>query len=206
MIWDSVQFVTLGKTDRILNLVPTRTQKTLSANEIFFSNISPDSLQKLTTGKPLLVVKIQSNTQFAYTKENKPTEGKAAELTNVVSPVFDFTIKKEAVADTSTIESRRRILLYDLAKEIRRQQQLQNDKDRISAAIKNLSGEMESMELYDREKATRELQKLKTDLASFPEIEDNIGKIRLQIQALKAKPTAEPEPVQVSGYINILEL
>lgn len=62
------------------------------------------------------------------------------------------------------------------------------------------------MDLYSREHASNELQKLKQQLHTFTNIEDNTGKLRLQLQALKAKPQTEPEPVKVSSYINFLEL
>jgi inner membrane protein len=206
VIWDSKKFINIGKLDRIISLVPTRSQKIFSTKEIFFSGISPDSLNKLTLAKPIISIKIQSNSAFTYLKDNQSIESKNADLTYSIDPTFDFTIKKETISDTSNIQGRRRILLYDLSKEVKRQNELYGAKNRIATTIRNLSADIQTMDLYDREKATKELQKLKSELAGFQAIEDNAGKIRLQLQDLKEKPKAEPEPVKVSGYINYLQL
>ncbi|WP_414617878.1 metal-dependent hydrolase [Dyadobacter sp. 32] len=205
IIWDNNQFIRIEKTDRIISLTPTRTQKMISTKEIFFSNISPDSLRKLLTAKPLITLKLQANYPFIYTKQNQPMESKSADLAYIVDPTFDFINKPAVAADTSTIEARRRILLYELASEYKRMSAIQSQRQNLANQITKLTTEINTLDLYEREKATKELQKLKTELANHQDAEDNTGKIRLQLQALKAKPQAEPEPVKVSGYINMLE-
>ena len=205
VIWEKDHFVKIEKLDKIQSLIPTRTQKMLVTEDVFFSNISPDSLTTLLHGKAITALTLQSNTEFAYTKENKPETGKRAELTYVVNPKFDFA-KAIAEAKEDTISGRKKILEYELRKELARQAKLHAEKQQLSASIKRLSDSIRSMELYDREKATKELAALKQDLANFKEIEDNAGKIRLQIQTLDKKIIIVPEATLINGYLNFIKL
>jgi membrane-bound metal-dependent hydrolase YbcI (DUF457 family) len=206
ILWNNSQFTRIEKTDRIINLIPTRTQKLLVTRELFFSNISPDSLQRLVKNQPVTSLKLQSNTTFRYSQNNQFVDSKMADLSYVINPWIEFIPELQKAIDTSTIESRRRILLYDLARESKRVAADHHQRRELIQSYQKLESGINNMELYEREKATKEIQKLKSQVSSFHEIEDNTGKIRLQIQALKAKPQAEPEPVLVSGYINILQL
>jgi inner membrane protein len=89
VIYSSDRFVTISAQDRIISIEPTRTSKILETHEVFFSNISPDSLTRLLHNKQIISLTLQSNTDFSYTKENKPEIGKRAELEFVVNPVFE---------------------------------------------------------------------------------------------------------------------
>ncbi len=199
------QFVTISALDRIIKIEPTRTTMVLTTQEIFFSGISPDSLTRLLAGKKIISLTIQSNTDFSYTKGNKPETGKRAELEFVINPVLDFTQAAPA-AKTDTVNSRRKILQYDLTKELARQKALHYEKSLLTFRIKKLSDDIPDMEIYEREKATKELTTLKQDLLNFPPIEDNAGKIRIQLQQLSIKTAEVPEVTSINGYLTYFTL
>lgn len=62
------------------------------------------------------------------------------------------------------------------------------------------------MEIYECEKATKEQAALKEDLLNFPSIEDNTGKIRIQLQQLSIKITEVPEVTLINGYLTYFTL
>ena len=172
---------------------------------MFFSNISPDSLTRLLRGKQIISLTLQSNTDFSYTKENKPESGKRAELEFVINPVFHFA-QPTIIVKSDTINSRRKILQYDLAKEIARQNDLHYAKRLLTFQVKKLSDEIPAMELYEREKATKELAALNLELLNVKPIEDNAGKIRIQLQQLDIKTVEVPEVALINGYLNYFTL
>jgi len=172
---------------------------------VFFSKISPDSLNRLLRNKQIISLTLQSNTDFSYTKENKPESGKRAELEFVINPAFQFA--KPAIAIKSdTINSRRKILQYDLSKELARQNDLYNAKRLLTFQVKKLSDEIPAMELYEREKATKKLAALNQELLNVKPIEDNAGKIRIQLQQLDIKTVEVPEVILINGYLNYFAL
>ena len=62
------------------------------------------------------------------------------------------------------------------------------------------------MELYEREKATKELAALNQELLIFKPIEDSAGKIRIQLQQLDIKPEDVPEVTLINEYLNYFAL
>ncbi|REA58187.1 hypothetical protein DSL64_21505 [Dyadobacter luteus] len=160
----------------------------------------------LISGKHLINITVQSNTEFNYQKENLPENGKKAELEFVINPVFTFE-PAQPKSQTDTTSSRRKILQYELSKELSRQAQQRSERQLLQHRIQNLTKEIPGLELYEREKATQELKKLNSELASFPDIQDNAQKIRLQIDEINVKTLPiENEPIKLSGYINHLKL
>lgn len=149
-------------------------------------------------------------------KDFKPESGRRAELAYVVDPTFEFIRETPPIgAPTSKVDTtsgRRSLLQYELSRELSRQKELRAAKYRLTADIAQLSDEIQSMELYEREKATHNLEILRRDLANFKEIEDNSVRIRLQIQSLDARPqrtAATPvtnEATKINGYLTFLEL
>jgi septal ring factor EnvC (AmiA/AmiB activator) len=160
----------------------------------------------LISGKPLISITVQSNTEFNYQKENLPENGKKAELEFVLNPVFMFTPTQPKPAKDTT-GSRRKILQYELSKEISRQAQQRSERQLVQNRIKSLTETIPGLDLYEREKATQELKKLNSELASFPDIQDNAQKIRIQIDEINVKTLPiDNEPIKLSGYINHLKL
>lgn len=215
IIYDAGRFITITSADRVLKMEPNRTGKILTTKEIVFTNVSPDSLARLIHDKAIISITIQSNTDFSFMKDFKPESGKRAELAYVTNPTFDFireapTASAPASRGDST-SGRRNILQYELSRELARQTELREAKYRLTADIARLSDEIQAMDLYDREKATRDLETLRRDLANFKEIEDNSVRIRLQIQSIDTRPphvaAAKPsQPISINGYLTYLAL
>lgn len=203
IVWDKKQFVRIEKQFKITKLIPERTLQKYRVNELFFSNINPDSLQKLLLNKPIISLAIQSNQDFEYIKNQKPETGKKADLEYIVNPLFAFKTQVSSI-DTSNV-LRKRILLHELGQEKKRVFQLETEKQRITEKIKMLESTISSLDLYEREKAVKQLSQLRSDLAKFPEINDNSQKLLLQISGLKSK-VIEAEKTQISGYLTYLVL
>jgi hypothetical protein len=72
--------------------------------------------------------------------------------------------------------------------------------------IQKLSNDIQGMEIYEREKATKELATLKQELLNFKPIEDNSCKIRLQLQHVNIKTFELPEATLINGYFNYFTL
>lgn len=205
VLYSKDDFIILSNADRIIKIEPTRTNQVLITHEIIFSNISPDSLSSLLHNRKIISITLQSNTDFSYLKKNKPETGKRAELEFVINPSIEF-VKTKAVNQLDTISSRRKILQFDLEKELARQGKLNQDKIILVNRINKLSDEIPVMELYEREKSTKELASLKNQLSNFPIIEDNSGKIRIQLQQLQVKKVELPELTSINGYLTYFTL
>ena len=213
IIYDATRFVRITSADRIKKIEPTRTGQILTTQELTITNITPDSLNRLLRGKAIVSLMIQANTEFSFMNDFKPETGKRAELNYVTNPVFDFTLPAAPTAVASnadTTNGRRKLLQYELSRELSRQTELRAAKYRLTADIAQLSDEIQRMELYEREKATQRLETLRRELANFKEIEDNSVRIRLQIQSLDARPqrpTAKAsEPTKINGFLTYLKL
>lgn len=203
IIWNKKQFVRIEKQYKITKLIPERTLQKYKINEVYFSNINPDSLQRLLLNKPIISLAIQSNHDFEYIKNQKPETGKKADLEYITNPLFKFKAQVSTI-DTSNL-FRKRILLHELEQERKRVFALKSEKETITEKIKNLENSISDLDLYEREKAVKQLKQLRSDLATFPEIEDHSPKLLLQIQGLQTK-VIEAEKTQISGYLTFLVL
>lgn len=125
-------------------------------------------------------------------------------MTYLVNPAITFITPEAPTIDTSSAASRRRLLQYEIAKEQQRITHLQQEKAVLENKIASLETEINTLTLYERERATKELSRYKNELRSFPEIQDNTAKLRLQLQDIRNTPTAKQQPVAISGYISYL--
>lgn len=212
ILYEGGRFISLTSADRIKQLQPTRTGRVLTTRDVTITNVTPDSLNRLLRGKAIMSLLIQSNAEFSFMNDFKPESGKRAELSFVTNPVFDFVAPSAPILplSTDTTSGRRRVLQYELSRELSRQTDLRAAKYRLTADIARLSDQIPAMELYDREKATHELENLRRDLANSKEIEDNSTRIRLQIQSLDTRPSTRAptttDPTKINGYLTYLLL
>lgn len=204
IIYHNQQFVFLEKTAKIQTLTPTRTNQHYQTEEVFFSNITPDSLNKLVHNRPIITLTIQSNTDFTYQKNHLPETAQRAEFTYIVNPAITFIRTEAPIIDTSSTDTRRRLLNYEIAKEQERINRLQIEKQRLESQVDQLESEINTLPLYEREIASKQLNRAKAELQRFPEIQDNITRLRLQLQGLRNAPVASLPTVTISGYISYL--
>lgn len=185
----------------ISTLKPIKTNQLYKQEEIFFFNISPDSLLKLVHNKPLISFKLQSNHAVSFLKDKKPTTSKSFDLDFVFNPAITFD------HDSTEIELRNRLelLRYELHKSKNENKTFISDKHHIEDSIKHISKTIPTMALYEREKATETLFKLKAKLENFSAPSDNSEKVLLQIRQIEDK-LKSTNSTACSGYISFVIL
>lgn len=206
IFWTGEKFHTLEKTDKIFKLVPTRTPRTLRIKEEVYTAISPDSLLNIVAGKPIVSLVVHSDLEFIYYKNSLPEKGKKAELEYVVNPVFHFEEAAPAKTDTSNIEARRRMLLYELAEERQRVARMVKERRELEDRLLLVSKELLDPDLYVKEKASREITKLKVQLERLTDIPDDSDKILLKLQSLKPAPLERNSPITINATIKHIAL
>lgn len=194
------KFLTLSNDDKIINLLPTRTNIKFSTEDIFFNAISPDSLNKIILKRPILTLKIQSNSKLNFTKENKPQTSNSADLEYVFNPVF-LSIS-DSLANTT--KNRIELLNYELRKiKVEQSKSIKEQKD-LDEKINNISNSIATLGNYEREKATILLSDLKQKKLDFRILDsDNSGKIQLQIRHLEEE-LKTLKTASINGYIQFI--
>jgi len=197
----NTDYVHLNKEVKIISLATHKTNKPIKVEEQFFYNIKFDSLQKLISNKPIINLKLQSTNTFSYTKNNKPSTGKSADLEYVYNPKILFV--NDSL--TSDIRNKIEIFEYELQKELQQLSIFKQERYRLNDSINRLTISINEMDFYEREKATEQLQKLKLKKASLNEPEDNSEKIKLQLKHLYEKLNGE-ESTTYSGFVSFFRL
>jgi inner membrane protein len=199
VIFDSLKFIKITNSDKILSLTLKKTNKVLTTSDYLFYNITPDSLNKLVRNKPIINIKIQSNSSFTFIKENKPQKGKSTDLDYVLNPLFTFdddSLNKE-------INNRIELLKFELSTVKETELKLFKTKIKLKQKIDNLYNQSNNDDLYLREKAIKELKEAKTELEKLNDNEDKTGKIKIQIKQLSEESEAKNK-ISISGYIVFL--
>lgn len=196
LIYTGEEFLTITEKDKISKLDYSKTGKTYKTNELFFFNIEPDSLINLVKNKPLINLKLQSNTTFSYIKGNKPTESKTADLEYIVNPTFTFkpdTTKEDLFKQLELID-------YEIHKEHTESLSIQQERYRTSSRISKITAELNNMDNFDREHAVKELKELRSKLENL-EAKEDVGKLQIKRKHILEKIN-ETNKVLISGYIN----
>ena len=194
-------FTKITTEDNISYLKPTKTLHKLEETELFFFNITADSLQRLLHNKPLLNLKIQSNSKLSYLKDNKYSLGKSLELEYAYNPQITFEEDSTNLSVINKIE----LLEYELNQEQQQQNFFAQDRRRLNDSITFITHSINSMDNYERERATELLQKLKLKAQSLTQPDDNSDKIRLQLKHLRESNKPNNNGT-CNGYISYIIL
>ena len=199
ILLDSIGFTEINKTHKISQLSITRDERKKQMNELFFYNISSDSLTNLLKNKAVLNLKFQSSTPVNYLDKNESKSNSSVNLEFVKNPVFTFdpdTNKKEIL---KKIE----LLKHELLQLQLSETKLRASENAVDRRINNLSVSIPQMDVYARENATKELAKLKQEKERIAELEKpNSGKILIQLKHLESELLKEN--AFVNGYISYL--
>ena len=82
------RFYKVEKENHILNLTPVRSKQHMVYKEVYFSNLSFDSLQNLLQDKPIISLKMQTSLPLNFIQNNKPQSSTSVEMDYVFNPVF----------------------------------------------------------------------------------------------------------------------
>lgn len=198
IILTETSFLTITENDKIKKLEIGDTGKKPQIQESLFFNITPDSLSRMIKDKPILNLKLQSNTSFQYIKDNQPIVGKTANLEYVLNPLISFQ------ADTSTnkISLRKRLdlLNYEIALKKKEYQNEKQKQEFLTYQIKEITTKLPSLSFYEREQHTEELKRLKLELSQIDLGKVNKGKLEIEKNHLIGELNKNKQVV-ISGFI-----
>jgi inner membrane protein len=191
-------FVKIKATDRSNKLHPVRSNKILTFQELYFSNISYDSLLNLIGRKPIRSLKLQSKLPMQFIKDNKPQSSTSIELDNCYNPLLqsqdidsmDFQIQKEIELMKVKVfqnNAEKNIYLEAKINANHRLIQIQND--------------INSDDLATKEKAIKDLQKAKSDFENVHQNVDQSKALQLQLAFLQSKLYIKKQQA-INGYIS----
>lgn len=192
-------FVKITKDDKIIALQPLRTNLQLVTDDLLFYNISRDSLNSLVKDKAIVSLKIQSTQEFEFVKENQLTVSKNADLSYIFNPAFTFH------SDSANAQVKRQLdlLKYELSQTLQEKKLYESARHQLHYRITQLDSSIPEMDLYTREKATKELSELKRKLEAMPEKEFDTHKVNIQISHLQKELDSKSKTL-VSGYIQFI--
>ena len=200
-IFSKNNILQINDADNIIQLQVLKTQKPFKINELYFFNITPDSLQTLIKNKPLQALKLNSNVNINYIKDNTPTSTKQANLEYVINPLFTFSTDTTKADKIKQLE----LLKYDLQNELQQLQSEQTSRHTIDNRITEITAIIDNMDNYNRNKLTIELQELQAKKQGLKPITTNAGRLQLQIKQIDDE-IKQVNNIQLSGYIASLDL
>jgi hypothetical protein len=195
-------FLTITSNDRIRNLVPYRTGKKPTLAELQFSGITIDSLRRLINGKAITQLKLQSVLPISYTKDNAPQSGTSIALENVYNPVF-----KSSNVDSLDLTISKELSLANL--EMQQENQKQNiylqERRQALETFSKVQSLLNSEDLAEREKATREFAAAKSHLECLHPPIDNRPALQVRLNFLRSRLYIM-KAQSIDGYIQFLNL
>jgi len=202
VLFEKDRFVVLDDAkQKIINVVPDHTNKKCKIVELFFIDISPDSLRNLISNKPLLTFKLQSVSKISYVKENKLNVGREADLEYVYNPRINF------IDDSLKIDVEHQIRLhnYELQTLDRERKKQEHERESLNDSIRLLTRQYDQADIYTQEVITRKLQTLKQRRESFVVKVGEEGRHKLEIEHLESQMNTVKKS-SCSGYISYLQL
>lgn len=200
LIFNENSFIEITDKDRINKLDYQKTGKIYQTKELFFFNIEPDSLIQIVENKPILSLKLQSNTSFSFLDKNKPREAKTADLESVFNPSFTF----EADTSKESIKKQLELIDYEIHKEHSKALSIQQERHRTISRIDQIVSELDNMDNFDREHATKELNELRSKLDKI-ESNEETGKLEIKKKHLLEQLNQENQ-ILISGYLHHAQL
>jgi inner membrane protein len=196
-IYDSLKhdIIEINKSKKIIQLQTTKTNIPNRSEDVFFSDISFDSLNVLLKDKIMLVLRLQSNERFAIKTGNNSKTGTAIEIQNCINPAF-------SISDSSNmlIQQQLELIDYEIIKTTSENISLQQTFNRITSRINEINNQLGNLSNYEREKATDERNKLKREIENISLSKDVVG-LQLRRKQLIERLNKK---ITVSGYFTYL--
>lgn len=187
--------------DKLTSMRTIKTNQKFQVKELYFYEISADSLNSLIKNKPIQSLKLQSTSKIKHIKENKPTVSENVDLEYCKNPVLTF------IDDSINIDEIKRLelLKYDLQEELKKLNYEIEDRNKTNNRIAFLNSTTDKLANYERQKATIELLELQKKAEGFKPITTNAGKLQLQISQIdEALHTVKH--AKISGYISYIDI
>lgn len=200
-IFENKTIVQIDENDIITELKATKTKTPFVLNELYFFDISPDSLQTLVKNKPLQTIKLQSTSNIKYLNNNAINIAKNVELEYIYNPQLSFIDDSLNTNNLKQLE----LLKYDLQQELQQLQFEETNRRSIDNRINEITSIFNSLDNYQRQKHTIELQELQTQKKGLKPITTTAGRLQLQIKQIDQEIRAVKK-IKVSGYIAFVDL
>jgi hypothetical protein len=185
LLFTGAGFMELDKQrDRVIETVPVRTAQKLLLQEISFTGITFDSLQKLIAGKPVLSLKLQAASPISYTNDHAPQAGTSIDLQNVFNPVL-----RSQDVDSLDLSTAKEIELakLQLERSEAEQRQFAVQKQKASQKLQEVEAALNNPEMAVKERAVKEYPAAKASWENLrPPINDSRA-LRLQLAFLQGK-------------------
>ena len=206
-------FYKIEKENRIVNLTPVRGREQLIYKEVYFTNLSFDSLQNLLHDKPIISLKMQTSLPLNFIQNNKPQSSTSIEMDYVFNPVF-------ASQNIDSTDKQTEKELFDALQELSTKQQLYNAKlqvieqkkeenKAIQAEYNKALKDLNSNDLSAKEMAMKSIAKLKSSyensLNSIPVFPENFTALNNKIAFLKSKIHIV-KTQSINGYLKYIQI
>jgi len=195
VIFDS-SFIVIDESKRVKVLDLEVTESEFKSEELIFYNVTEDSLFTIIKNRPILRLKLQASHPFDLLQDN--------ELVHTTSASFDFVFNPTIVVSRDSVDRKKEEEIELLKNERARLQTEQNgfqaERRRLRDRITSLNRTIPKMDLYEREKAVKELSELQTRLDGLKDTRfDQLDRIRIRLHYLQ--PNLYASQVKFTGYI-----
>ena len=207
------RFFKIEKENRIVNLTPVRSKQSMVYKEIYFTNLSFDSLQNLLKDKPVISLKLQTSLPLNFIQNNKPQSSTSVEMDYVFNPVFSSQ-------NIDSTDKQTEKELFDALQELSTKKELYNAKlqeiEQKKAENKAIQSEynkalqdLDSRDLSEKEMAMKSAQKLKSayenSLTNLRIIPENFTALNNKIAFLKSKIHIV-KTQSINGYLKYIQI
>lgn len=194
-------YTTITKADKLHLLKPIRTERIMQLNEMRFTGITIDSLQKLLQNKPIQSLKLQCTLPVQYSKDNKPQSGTTVELENVYNPILT---SHDIDSIDATVEKDINLLQLEIAKAKQEQKIYILEKQTLEEKLQTAELEIASTDLATKEHATSDITKLKNALQNIKPPNNNLQALKTRLEFLQEQLHVRKRQ-QVDGYMSWLQ-
>jgi inner membrane protein len=191
-------YTTITKADKLHLLHPIRTERIMQLNEMRFTGITMDSLQKVLYNKPIQTLKLQCALPVQYTKDNKPQSGTTVELENVYNPIL---ISHDIDSIDATVEKDINLLQLEIAKAKQEQKIYILEKQTLEQQLKTAELEISSTDLATKEHATSDITKLKNAIHNLKPPYNNLQALQTRLEFLQEQLYVR-KMQSINGYIS----
>ena len=164
-------FILIRSDNKINKLTPVRTQHKIAFHEIYFSEITLDSLMHIIKDKPVTALSIRSNLPIEFVKDNRPQSALSVDLQNIYNPVLkgnsidsiDINMQKDALVAEEEIN----ILKSKIAEQLQAEAIFQIQKKEAQQNYDSIYRSIQSADLATKERAIKDVQSAKNHLFQF---------------------------------------
>jgi hypothetical protein len=177
-------FIAITNHDRVKDLEPVRTNFKRVLKGFSFSGISVDSLERLTKGKIITSLKLQSALPIHYTKDNAPQSGTSISFENVYNPIFNSTDVDSI--DRST-EKEIALVKLQMAEEGQKQAHYVQQKQKALETFSAVQATISSNDMAERERAIKEQERARAAYKNLSPPLDNRPALQLRLGYLNKR-------------------